>query len=183
MVQQSPLGVAKFEIKHRRTGAVLWSRNAKDLRAAVASAVRAGANLAGADLTGADLARADLARADLTDALRPYRDDIYKVLDAAPAEVGGLLEALWQGRVDGSTYTGECACLVGTIVKVRGVAHTALGALRPDSSRPTEQWFLSIRKGDRPDTNPAAAFATAVIARWMYERGVTHPVTLKTEEP
>jgi hypothetical protein len=148
-----------------------------------------GADLYGANLRGADLRGADLRGADLYGAknvphniLAPYRDDIRKVLDTAPAEVGGLLQALWDGKVDGSTYTGECACLVGTIAKVRGVNYDTLGdGLRPDSSRPAEQWFLGIREGDTPVTSPAAAFAAAVIAEWAFERGVVlAPVKLRT---
>ena len=82
-----------IEIRHRFTGAVLWSGKAESLGDAVEKAVvakfslaranlaraylagaylaganLAGADLAGADLTGADLARANLARANLADA-------------------------------------------------------------------------------------------------------------------
>jgi hypothetical protein len=54
-----------IEIKHRYTGAVLWSGEAESLEAAVVSAVKAGACLAGAYLAGADLADANLADANL----------------------------------------------------------------------------------------------------------------------
>jgi hypothetical protein len=156
-----------------------------------------GAYLDGANLTGANLARANLDGANLTGAYldgayldgayldgaigigdwaRSIRDDIRKVLDAAPVEVPGLLEALWAGKVDGTTYSGECACLVGTIAKVRGVSYDSLGIdLRPDSSRPAERWFLKIRKGDTPVTNPSAAFAAAVIAQWQHEQATAKP--------
>ena len=60
--------MALYEIKHRSTGAVLFSLSRGSLRICVEAAVRAGANLAGADLAGADLAGADLARANLVDA-------------------------------------------------------------------------------------------------------------------
>jgi len=55
-------------IKHRSTGAVLWSGEADDVRGAVAKAVDARAYLARADLAGADLAGADLAGAYLAGA-------------------------------------------------------------------------------------------------------------------
>jgi hypothetical protein len=142
----------------------------------------AGANLDGANLDGAILYGANLAGANLAGAIgigdwaRSIRDDIRKVLDAAPVEVPGLLEALWAGKVDGTTYSGECACLVGTIAKVRGVSYDSLGIdLRPDSSRPAERWFLKIRKGDTPVTNPSAAFAAAVIAQWQHEQATAKP--------
>ena len=48
-----------IEIKHRWTGAVLWSGEAESVRDAVARAVSARAYLAGANLAGADLAGAD----------------------------------------------------------------------------------------------------------------------------
>ena len=65
--------MAIFEIKHRYTGAVLYSGEGETLRAVVISAVASrayltGANLTRADLTGADLTGAYLADADLADA-------------------------------------------------------------------------------------------------------------------
>ncbi len=139
----------------------------------LAGANLAGANLAGADLAGADLAGANLAGANLAGAtgvgdwMAIIREDIRAVLDTAPAEAPGLLETLWAGRVDGSTYEGECACLVGTIANLR---HVPVSTLTRDSSRPAEQWFLRIRKGDTPLTNESAAYAAAVIAHWLHER-------------
>jgi hypothetical protein len=149
-----------------------------------------GANLSRANLYGANLSRANLSGADLYGAknapqniLAPYRDDIRKVLDTAPGEVGGLLQALWDGKVDGSTYTGECACLVGTLEKVRGKGRNVeIPNLGHDSSRPAEEWFINIRKGDTPVSSPAAAFAAAVIAEWMHERNIVAPVKLRTSE-
>jgi hypothetical protein len=57
-----------LEIKHRSTGALLWSGEAVSLRDAVTKALSARAYLAGADLAGANLARADLADANLAGA-------------------------------------------------------------------------------------------------------------------
>ena len=162
-----------------RTGACLTGAHLEG--AALAGANLAGADLTGAHLEGAYLAGANLARAHLEGAhlegaivvgdwARAIREDIRAVLDAAPAEVPALLAALWAGRVDGSTYSGECACLVGTIANVRGVEYDTMPTLRPNSTRPAERWFLQIRKGDTPVTNPSAAFAAAVIAQWIHER-------------
>jgi len=58
----------KFEIKHRLTGAVLFSLECESFKVCVEAAVKSRANLAGADLAGANLARADLAGADLAGA-------------------------------------------------------------------------------------------------------------------
>ena len=183
------------EIKHRWTNAVLFTSQVESVREALEGAVRARANLVGASLARASLARANLDGANLDGAnlvganldganlarakgvgdwTKTIRDDIRTVLDAAPNEVPGLLAALWAGKVDGSTYEGECACLVGTVAKVRGVHYRSLGPLlHPDSTRPAERWFLGIRKGDTPVTNPSAAFAAAVIAQWQHERVTT----------
>ena len=58
------------------------------------------------------------------------------------------------GKVDGSCYQGECACLLGTIANIRHCDYDAIGnGISPDSSRPAEQWFMSIKKGDTPETN------------------------------
>ena len=52
--------------------------------------------------------------------LTNYQEDVYRVLAAAPAEVPGLLDALRAGKIDGSSYDGECGCLVSTLERVRG---------------------------------------------------------------
>jgi len=134
-----------------------------------------GANLGGADLGGADLGGADLRGANLGDAdWGAIEEDICDVLSAAPAEVPGLLAALRAGRVDGSAYQGDCACLVGTIANVRGCLYTQIPGITPDSSRPAERFFLAIRKGDTPATNPIAALAEAWIEGFMLSNPLPH---------
>jgi hypothetical protein len=132
------------------------------------------ANLRGADLYGADLYGANLRGANLYGAknlpehyLRMCRDDLWAVLSAAPLEVDGLRNALAEGRVDGSTYTGECACLVGTIARVRGKQYDDLGILKPDASRPIERFFTAISRGDTPETNECSRHALAWCDEWL----------------
>ena len=57
-----------IEIRHRITGALLWSGEAATKKEALERAVKAGANLARANLAGADLGGANLARAYLAGA-------------------------------------------------------------------------------------------------------------------
>ena len=151
-----------------------------------------GAYLQGADLRGADLQDADLQDAYLQDAnlrgaylqdadLRDAdlrgaylgkgpREDLHEILDAAPAEVPGLLTALREGRIDGSVYDGPCACLVGTIAKVRGCEYTELDGITPNGDRPAERWFMSIRPGDTPEKSRIAKITEEWIVAWQERR-------------
>jgi len=126
------------------------------------------ANLRDANLRGADLSDANLRDANLRGAnLLPVRDDIWAVLSSAPREVPALIDALKAGRVDGSTYAGECSCLVGTIATARGnVSVDSLGSLKPNSSRPAERFFLGISKGDTPETSQFSKLALDWVAEW-----------------
>ena len=141
-----------------------YLRNA-NLRGAYLS----GADLSGAYLSGAYLSGADLSGAYLSGAyLLPIKADFIEVISQAPREVPALIEALKAGRVDGSTYSGECACLVGTIANARGinVDSSELG-IPKDSSRPVERFFMAIRKGDTPETNPASKLALEWAETWL----------------
>ena len=79
----------------------------------------------------------------------------------------GLRAALIAGKVDGSTYQGACACLVGTIANVRGCDYRVLGTLAPNSNRPIERFFMNISKGDTPETNQSAKLALEWIDEWL----------------
>ena len=131
------------------------------------------ANLYGAKLDGANLTRANLYGANLYGAnlyganLTPIRDDIWAVLSSAPLEVAALIEALKTGRVDGSTYSGECSCLVGTIAAARKVNHSQLPGLTPNSERAAERFFIGIRKGDTPETSQFSKLAMEWAQDWL----------------
>jgi len=181
------------------TGATLTSADltSADLTGAnLAGANLAGASLARADLTHADFEHANLTRTDLTDAslaranlartylagainippstLRATRADLFDVLLRAIPEVPALLTALREGRVDGSTYEGDCACLCGTIANVRGVNVDDLDF--KDATRPIESWFFAIEKGDTPATNAAAKQAEKWIVEFMELVGIADAV-------
>jgi hypothetical protein len=134
------------------------------------------ANLGYADLGYANLRSADLGYADLgyEHPLWAFWTDFSSVLDQAPAEVAGLRAAIAEGNIDGSVYEGTCACLVGTIANVRHVSVEALD-IPKDASRPAEQWFMPIRKGDVPLDDPSKAtesegvFRASVALKWIDE--------------
>jgi uncharacterized protein YjbI with pentapeptide repeats len=150
-------------------------------RADLSGADLSGADLSGADLRGADLSGADLSRADLSGAdlrganlrgadLRAIREDFRSVLDAAPNEVSGLRLALVEGRIDGSTYSGECACLVGTIANIKDCNYHDFPGIIPDSSRPAERFFLAIDEGNTPGTSQPAKIVLGWIDEWIADR-------------
>ncbi len=157
------------------SGAYLSGANLRDanLRGAnlrdayLSGANLSGAYLSGAYLSGANLSGAYLSGANLRDAnLQQFKADFFDVLLRAPAEIAGLRSALIGGRVDGSTYSGECACLVGTIANVRQANYESLGnGISPNSGRPAEQWFMSINKGDTPETNNVSK----ITVEWLDE--------------
>ena len=155
---------------------VIFSDESATIRGTLEKAVKAGANLTranltGANLTGANLDGADLDGADLTGAnldgadLSRIREDLWVVMASVPTEVAGLRQALTEGRVDGSAYEGECACLVGTVANLRGCDYRKIPGLTPNSDRPAERWFLAIQ----PGSTPANSAVVKLTVRWIDE--------------
>ena len=130
------------------SGKRLFSIETDNIRLALEAGVRQGADLRGANLT-------------------PIRDDLWAILSASPAEVAGLRQALIHGHIDGSTYQGACACLVGTLAKVRGCNYDAIPCLKPSSTRPAERWFILIKPGDTPTTSESARLTLEWIDTWL----------------
>ncbi len=132
-----------------------------------------GSNLRGSDLRGSDLSGSNLRGSDLSDSdlsgsdLTPIRDDLWAVLCSAPREVNFLRNSLISGKVDGSTYSGSCACLVGTIANARHTSHNNIDGLTPNSYRPAERFFLGINEGDTPETNQFSKLAVEWIDQWL----------------
>lgn len=94
------------------------------------------------------------------------RRDLWAVLDGAPVEVPALRAALVAGEVDGRTYHGRCACLIGTIANARGSDPDEFDC-RP--GRPAEGWFWPIQPGDVPDGESEGAYRAATAVRWIDE--------------
>jgi len=164
-------------------------------RANLRGANLSGANLRGANLSGAylidadlsyaylndaNLRRADLRRANLSGAylidadLSYAKEDIFEIISITPNEVSGLLESLKNGKIDGSVYQGECACLVGTIANLRGCEYGEIEGIKPDSDRPAERLFLSIKRGDTPENNPISKLVVEWIEEWLTQNQVAH---------
>jgi hypothetical protein len=111
------------------------------------------------------LTRANLTRADLRGAnLSAIRTDVCAILAENPDEVVGLLRLLDAGRVDGNVYSGECACLIGSIANVRGCN---VETYWRNSSRPAERWFMRFRPGMTPANDPAMAITREWIVEWL----------------
>ncbi len=159
----------RYQIKNRWTDAVIYASDVADsVRDALLEALKSGADLSGADLRGADLRGSDLSGANLRGAnLRPIRDDLWAVLSSVPAEVPALRAAIMDGRVDGSTYNGTCACLVGTIANARGCDYNEIPGLSPNSSRPIERFFLAISPGNTPENHEPSRLALTWVDEWL----------------
>jgi len=162
----------KFEIKNRWSGEVQFTAEIDadedtphgiKVRLAVSWAIKNSANLTDANLTRASLTDANLTAANLT----KIRDDFWAVLCSAPREVPFLRDALINGRVDGTTYSGVCACLVGTIANARHTQHTNLDGLIPNAERAAERFFLAIREGDTPESNIFSKKAVEWVDQWF----------------
>ncbi len=118
------------------------------------------ANLYGADLHGANLRDADLHGANLDnlpkDFINQCSRDILFILGCLKSEVPALRQMLVDGKVDGSQYEGECACLIGSLANADGGMDKVCSAI-PFYEKGThnygEMWFLNIHKGDTPKTN------------------------------
>lgn len=152
----------KIEIKSRYNSSVLFAVEARNMKLAVELAVKQGTSLKGADLYQANLEGTSL---------EDIKQDFFKVLSAAPGEVAGLRRAMTDGKIDGSTYSGECACLVGTIAKVKGCDYTDLRSITADMTRPAERWFLMFSPGHTPKNHAGMKITLGWIDEWAANKG------------
>ncbi len=125
-----------------------------------------GANRDGANLYGANLSRANLDGANIQNqTFRNVQVDFENVLLLAPLELPALRQAIVDGRINGSVYEGECACLVGTIANIKGCNYQAIEGLQPNATRPAEWFFGFIKEGDTPDSSQFSA----LVLKWLDE--------------
>lgn len=52
--------------------------------------------------------------------LEKFRNDIVTEILKLPDELGFLRQAIVDGEINGSVYTGSCACLAGTLARACG---------------------------------------------------------------
>ena len=120
-----------------------------------------GTNLQGANLRGANLRGTDLKNLP-QDFINQCSRDILFILGCLKSEVPALRKMLVEGKVDGTQYEGECACLLGSLANADGGMEKVCAAI-PFYEKGThnmgETFFLNIRKGDTPETNSFAKHA------------------------
>jgi len=133
------------------------------------------ANLYGADLRGANLHRANLYGANLygadlaklpTTYINSCSRDMLFIFQCLKSELPGLRKALVEGRVDGTQYEGDCACLIGTLGNLDGGVKKVCEAIPyydKGTHNPGEAWFLNIHKGDTAKNNQFSAHAVKLI--------------------
>ncbi len=112
------------------------------------------ANLKNTDFRGSELRSIYLNGANITGSnLEPIKQDMFLLLSHAKDEIPNLKKAIEKGKIDGSTYEGECACLCGTLEKSTNQdIVNKIFDLR-NNYRPIERFFLPIKEGDTPETN------------------------------
>jgi len=177
--------------KARNEGADLRGADLRgaDLRGAyLRGAYLRGADLRGADLRGADLRGAYLRGADLEGAdLRGVKNlpegfinlcsrDLLFVFRALKPELKFLKKKLLAGKVDGTQYSGDCACLIGTLAKKKGNGDgikkvcKAIPFYDKGLHNPGENWFYNIKQGDTPKNNSFAKHALKLIKQVEKEK-------------
>lgn len=106
----------------------------------------------------------------LTDTEIAARDDLWRWCDRLPDRVPALLSAVRKGRMDGTTFTRSCRCVIGTLATEDpwGAVMTIVrdGRLGPGVD-PIENYIFSIRPGQTPATSPIMAHLERWIVQWQ----------------
>ena len=145
-----------------------------------------GANLRGADLRGANLGEANLECANLRcadlegvkeipiDMQNYFKKDLLYVLQNCPIkDVEQLKERIVNGKINGSQYHGECACLIGSLYQIEGLrneiefAKSHIPYYGCGLHNPSEQLFYQIKEGDKPADNQFSKMALDVIEVYL----------------
>ena len=140
-----------FQIKNRFLGTIIFERETATLKECVEEAVEEGVNLDGANLVRANL---DGAKLDY------YKNDLIASILKLPDEIPFLREAMINGKIDGTSYSGECACLAGTFAKALKIDEHSLNSgdelengFVAMADSPRERWFWNIKEGHTPENS------------------------------
>ncbi len=185
----------KLQIKNRWTGSILFEFETENntIKKTLLEAVKQGSDLRGSDLRGSDLRGSNLRGSDLRGSdlrgsnlrdsdlrgsnlrdsdLTPIKIDFWDVLLHGYKEVEHLKKSVLEGRINGSTYDGECACLSGTLLNAATLNNGTQEPERKklimncrDSSRPIERFFLGINIGDTPENSQFSK----IVYDWIIE--------------
>ena len=91
------------------------------------------------------------------------------LLHCPEKDIQELKKRVIEGRIQGTQYAGECACLIGTLYQSEGLsdeqefAKSHIPYYECGTHNPSEQLFWQIRKGDKPETNQFSQIALDVI--------------------
>jgi Pentapeptide repeats (8 copies) len=168
----------KIQIKNRFDLSVIFECEADTMKLAIDLAITKKIDLSGADLYGANLSRANLSGADLYGAnLSEVKRDFISVIEKMPDEIPFLYKALLDGRIDGSVYEGECACLKGTLANAKKCSVNDLSefGIEKASSSPSERWFMAINKGDIPENNQVSRLTKEWIEEYCKDNRISLP--------
>ena len=168
-------------------GSVIWESEKETLKEAVVEKNQRDADLRGANLRGANLRDANLYGADLRganlwqlpqDYINQCSRDILSIFNYLKKEVSFLKDMLVKGKVDGTQYEGECACLIGTLANGDGGVAKVCETI-PFYEKGThnfgEMFFLNIKKGDTPENNQFSAHVLKLIE--MFEEQKFYTIT------
>lgn len=162
----------KIQIKNRFSLDVMFESNTLSLTQLVEENKK---NLERADLRGANLERADLRDANLGDAnlgganlggadleslnfyINNCKRDILNIFHYLPNEVVTLRQKIIEGKIDGTQYSGDCCCLIGTLGDEK--ACSAIPYYEKGLHNFGEQLFYQIREGDTPENNQFSKIA------------------------
>jgi hypothetical protein len=113
--------------------------------------------------------------------LAAVKRDFLSIIRKVPGEVPYLRLALIEGRIDGSVYYGDCACLKGTLARKAfgdtfkttsqavGYMQVALGIRCGITDSQAEQFFYHIQEGDTPATNPYSAVVLDLLDEFLVD--------------
>ena len=162
-----------MKIFNRYDGTVIYEEDVASMKLLVLSAIGKGISLSNSDLSNSNLSNSNLRYSNLSNSdlsgsnLTPIRDDFWAVLSSVPSEVAALREKIVAGEINGSTYKGECACLVGTIANARLCTYQEIPGLSPNASRPIERFFTAITPGKTPENHEPSRIVLEWLDTWV----------------